>query len=78
MVANSKSILGSKLAEKYLLENIRFDKLPLLGTPSSGDHSQKKGIPGKGGFNDFGFHGPPTPSGQGLCGFDKWRSPVVK
>ena len=25
-------------------------------------------------FNDFGFRGPPTPVGQGLCGFNKGRS----
>ena len=29
-------------------------------------------------FNDFGFHGPPTPAGQGPCGFDKGRSLIVK
>ena len=28
-------------------------------------------------FNDLGFHGPPTPVGQGPCGFDKERSLVV-
>ena len=25
----------------------------------------------KGRFNDFGFYGPPIPTGQGLCGFNR-------
>ena len=29
-------------------------------------------------FSVFGFHGPPTPAGQGPCGFDKGMSLVVR
>ena len=29
-------------------------------------------------FNDLGFHGPPTPVGQGPFGLDKGRSLVAK
>ena len=29
-------------------------------------------------FIDLGFHGPPTPVGQGLCGFNRGWSSVVK
>ena len=29
-------------------------------------------------FNDLGFQGPPTPVGQGPCGFDKERSQAMK
>ena len=32
----------------------------------------------QGRFNDLGFHGPPTPAGQGPIGFDNGRSLVFK
>ena len=57
--------------------NVRIVKIEFLDQHSFFQPYNRINLEVKlGGFNDFGFYGPPTPSGQGLCGFNRGWSRV--